>query len=186
LKQSLHCSDHLQPTAMHELCINASRKRKLLAPAESVPTDNNIADFFPGLIASAKRQRLPLQDCQEHSCQLQSQHQLQHQLQHLQQKELASASQQQQSSASTVPKISDSELAQPSPGLMSPQCLALLRDFDLNWEYGPCVGVSRLQRWERAACRGLAPPPAVRSLVLAHATDPLFTECIWLTYAGLS
>jgi DNA polymerase delta subunit 4 len=27
-----------------------------------------------------------------------------------------------------------------------------------SYEYGPCVGVTRLERWERAAALGLNPP----------------------------
>ncbi|KAI0630659.1 DNA polymerase delta, subunit 4-domain-containing protein [Trametes polyzona] len=34
----------------------------------------------------------------------------------------------------------------------------ILRVFDLSYEYGPCVGVSRLDRWERAHALGLNPP----------------------------
>ncbi|RUP47193.1 DNA polymerase delta, subunit 4-domain-containing protein [Jimgerdemannia flammicorona] len=34
----------------------------------------------------------------------------------------------------------------------------LLRAFDLNYAYGPCVGLSRLERWERAKTLGLDPP----------------------------
>ncbi len=30
-----------------------------------------------------------------------------------------------------------------------------------TYEYGPCVGVTRLERWERAAALGLNPPPEV-------------------------
>lgn len=38
----------------------------------------------------------------------------------------------------------------------------ILRLFDLSYEYGPCVGVSRLARWERAHKAGLNPPVQVR------------------------
>jgi DNA polymerase delta subunit 4 len=37
----------------------------------------------------------------------------------------------------------------------------ILRTFDLSYEYGPCIGVSRLTRWERAYKLGLNPPPEV-------------------------
>lgn len=36
---------------------------------------------------------------------------------------------------------------------------ALLR----SYEYGPCAGVTRLERWERADALGLKPPPEVIS-----------------------
>jgi len=37
----------------------------------------------------------------------------------------------------------------------------ILRVFDLTSSYGPCVGITRLQRWERAHKWGLNPPPEV-------------------------
>jgi DNA polymerase delta subunit 4 len=37
----------------------------------------------------------------------------------------------------------------------------ILRVFDLTSEYGPCVGISRLARWERAREWGLNPPQEV-------------------------
>jgi len=42
----------------------------------------------------------------------------------------------------------------------------ILRIFDLSYEYGPCVGVTRLERWERAAALGLNPPPEVREILM--------------------
>lgn len=36
-----------------------------------------------------------------------------------------------------------------------------------NSKFGPCIGMTRLERWERAEKLGLAPPPAVRELLLA-------------------
>src|SRR5260370_401347 len=41
--------------------------------------------------------------------------------------------------------------------------ITILRTFDLTSEYGPCVGVSRLERWERAKDMGLDPPQEVMS-----------------------
>ncbi|KDQ61463.1 hypothetical protein JAAARDRAFT_54829 [Jaapia argillacea MUCL 33604] len=41
----------------------------------------------------------------------------------------------------------------------------ILRVFDLSDEYGPCIGVTRLDRWERAAALGLNPPPEVREIL---------------------
>lgn len=37
----------------------------------------------------------------------------------------------------------------------------ILRVFDMTSAYGPCVGMSRLQRWERAKKWGLNPPEEV-------------------------
>ncbi|KAM7086364.1 DNA polymerase delta subunit 4 isoform 1-T1 [Molossus nigricans] len=39
--------------------------------------------------------------------------------------------------------------------------LELLRQFDLAWQFGPCTGITRLQRWHRAKQMGLEPPPEV-------------------------
>lgn len=43
---------------------------------------------------------------------------------------------------------------------------AQLRQFDLATKYGPCMGITRMQRWERAAKLGLEPPQEVRELIL--------------------
>lgn len=40
--------------------------------------------------------------------------------------------------------------------------MTILRVFDLTEDYGPCVGMNRLERWERADALGLDPPAAVR------------------------
>jgi DNA polymerase delta subunit 4 len=37
----------------------------------------------------------------------------------------------------------------------------ILRDFDLSSKYGPCVGITRLERFERAKKMGLNPPDEV-------------------------
>ncbi|KAG2196677.1 hypothetical protein INT46_002637 [Mucor plumbeus] len=42
----------------------------------------------------------------------------------------------------------------------------LLRAFDLNYAFGPCVGIIRLDRWERAQNLGLNPPTIVREVLM--------------------
>ncbi|KAL4078692.1 DNA polymerase delta, subunit 4-domain-containing protein [Scleroderma yunnanense] len=42
----------------------------------------------------------------------------------------------------------------------------MLRVFDMSSEYGPCIGMTRLERWERAETLGLKPPPEVRQILL--------------------
>ena len=37
--------------------------------------------------------------------------------------------------------------------------------FDLTNKYGPCTGLTRLERWERAEKLGLDPPRAVKDIV---------------------
>lgn len=50
-----------------------------------------------------------------------------------------------------------------------------LRQFDLDMRYGPCVGLSRLRRWERAQALGLQPPSCVRDLLTSSVpqTSPI-------------
>lgn len=40
----------------------------------------------------------------------------------------------------------------------------MLRVFDNTYDFGPCVGMTRLERWERAETLGLNPPPEVKLL----------------------
>ncbi|KAF2744204.1 hypothetical protein M011DRAFT_408900 [Sporormia fimetaria CBS 119925] len=42
----------------------------------------------------------------------------------------------------------------------------ILREFDLSSHYGPCVGVTRLRRWQRAHRLGLQPPIEVLAVLL--------------------
>jgi hypothetical protein len=39
--------------------------------------------------------------------------------------------------------------------------MTLYATLSRSYEYGPCVGVTRLERWERAAALGLSPPVEV-------------------------
>ncbi|XP_059105098.1 DNA polymerase delta subunit 4 isoform X1 [Peromyscus eremicus] len=52
--------------------------------------------------------------------------------------------------------------------------LELLRQFDLAWQYGPCTGITRLQRWHRAEQMGLKPPLEVHQVLRTHPEDPRF------------
>ncbi|XP_007518720.1 DNA polymerase delta subunit 4 [Erinaceus europaeus] len=60
--------------------------------------------------------------------------------------------------------------------------LELLRQFDLAWQYGPCTGITRLQRWLRAEQMGLEPPPEVQQLLLTHPGDPRYQCSLWHRY----
>ncbi|KAF8511804.1 DNA polymerase delta, subunit 4-domain-containing protein [Hysterangium stoloniferum] len=44
--------------------------------------------------------------------------------------------------------------------------LTMLRVFDNTYDYGPCVGMTRMERWERAEALGLNPPIEVRQILL--------------------
>ena len=41
----------------------------------------------------------------------------------------------------------------------------VLRQFDMNMAYGPCLGITRLARWERAQKLGLNPPKEIENLL---------------------
>ncbi|CAM0141234.1 hypothetical protein VKS41_004063 [Umbelopsis sp. WA50703] len=47
----------------------------------------------------------------------------------------------------------------------------VLRAFDLNYAYGSCVGISRLERWQRAFNLGLDPPQQVKTLLVGKNAD---------------
>ncbi|KAI0017740.1 hypothetical protein F4780DRAFT_754218 [Xylariomycetidae sp. FL0641] len=42
----------------------------------------------------------------------------------------------------------------------------VLRYWDVSSQYGPCVGISRLKRWQRADRLGLNPPPEVLAVLM--------------------
>ncbi|KAK3829121.1 MAG: DNA polymerase delta, subunit 4-domain-containing protein [Benniella sp.] len=56
----------------------------------------------------------------------------------------------------------------------------LLRQFDLASKYGPCLDLTRLERWERAFELGLDPPQNVKTLLLQHEAlnAPLFAGTV--------
>lgn len=43
----------------------------------------------------------------------------------------------------------------------------VLRGFDLDIKFGPCIGITRMERWTRAERLGLKPPASIRSLLEA-------------------
>jgi len=49
----------------------------------------------------------------------------------------------------------------------------ILRRWDLSYEYGPCVGFTRMERWERAEGLGLKPPQMVRLILGTGKADRL-------------
>ena len=52
----------------------------------------------------------------------------------------------------------------------------VLRQFDMNMAYGPCLGMTRLARWERACSLGLNPPKDVERLL----REPhVRADCLW-------
>ncbi|XP_075569250.1 DNA polymerase delta subunit 4 [Pelecanus crispus] len=71
----------------------------------------------------------------------------------------------------------------PPPPSPDRALLEMLRRFDLAWEYGPCTGITRLQRWERAQALGLSPPDPIRDALLEHRDNPDVTYSLWHEYA---
>ncbi|TYI99213.1 hypothetical protein E1A91_A13G000400v1 [Gossypium mustelinum] len=87
------------------------------------------------------------------------------------QKKNSSASTGKKSTKSPSPKHAatfGSDITQP-PALVSHDDFdeqeQVLRQFDMNMAYGPCVGITRLDRWERAQRMGLNPPKEIESLL---------------------
>ncbi|KAI4881227.1 hypothetical protein NFI96_033467 [Prochilodus magdalenae] len=74
--------------------------------------------------------------------------------------------------------------ADPEPPRPSKREIELqeLRKFDLDWRFGPCTGISRLQRWERAALHGLDPPQDIKDILLTESRDPEYTHSLWRDY----
>ncbi|XP_074087053.1 DNA polymerase delta subunit 4 [Macrotis lagotis] len=60
--------------------------------------------------------------------------------------------------------------------------LELLRQFDLDRHFGPCTGITRLERWERAEQLGLGPPQEVLRVLWAHPGDPQYQCSLWHQY----
>lgn len=54
-----------------------------------------------------------------------------------------------------------------------------LRQFDLDKRYGPCVGMTRTERWRRAEELGLSPPPAVLALLQQAGGGAATEKCLW-------
>ncbi|XP_073447095.1 DNA polymerase delta subunit 4 isoform X2 [Aquarana catesbeiana] len=55
--------------------------------------------------------------------------------------------------------------------------------FDLDWNFGPCTGISRMERWQRAQTLDLMPPQDIKQILLEHSSDPQFQHNLWSTYA---
>ncbi|XP_003726057.2 DNA polymerase delta subunit 4 [Strongylocentrotus purpuratus] len=60
--------------------------------------------------------------------------------------------------------------------------LQTLREFDLNWRYGPCTGITRLERWERAESHDQNPSPQIKDLILEHEDDEDYVQNTWSSY----
>ncbi|CEF98734.1 DNA polymerase delta, subunit 4 [Ostreococcus tauri] len=54
-----------------------------------------------------------------------------------------------------------------------------LKTFDLTSAFGPCVGLTRVERWDRAASLGLDPPKVVLEILQRRPTTAAWRECVW-------
>ncbi|KEH31314.1 putative DNA polymerase delta, subunit 4 [Medicago truncatula] len=54
---------------------------------------------------------------------------------------------------------------------------SVLRQFDLNMDYGPSIGLTRLERWERAKKWDMNPPQEIKELILKSGNDQ--QEGLW-------
>ncbi|KAJ8762712.1 hypothetical protein K2173_012204 [Erythroxylum novogranatense] len=52
----------------------------------------------------------------------------------------------------------------------------LLKQFDMNMAFGPCIGLTRLARWERAQRLRLNPPREVEGLLKG---GKIHSGCLW-------
>ncbi|KAJ4465122.1 DNA polymerase delta, subunit 4-domain-containing protein [Lentinula lateritia] len=61
----------------------------------------------------------------------------------------------------------------------------ILRVFDLSYQYGPCYGISRLDRWERAEAMGLNPPPEIHAILSTRqgVEDTQYAQCVFFDQA---
>lgn len=55
----------------------------------------------------------------------------------------------------------------------------ILKEFDNTYRYGPCVGITRLERWDRADRLGLNPPSEVRKILQTREgeSEQRYREC---------
>ncbi|XP_041088070.1 DNA polymerase delta subunit 4 [Polyodon spathula] len=65
----------------------------------------------------------------------------------------------------------DAEILAAPPLSQRDSEMQLLREFDLNWEFGPCTGITRLQRWHRADKLGLKPPAELKDVIINNTGD---------------
>eukprot|EP01023_Acetabularia_acetabulum_P041759 TRINITY_DN408_c0_g1_i1.p3 TRINITY_DN408_c0_g1~~TRINITY_DN408_c0_g1_i1.p3 ORF type:complete len:106 (-),score=11.03 TRINITY_DN408_c0_g1_i1:337-654(-) len=59
------------------------------------------------------------------------------------------------------------------------ETLDKLRIFDLTVQFGPSIGMSRLDRWNRAYKLGLNPPREIKQILENLEEDSKYKTCIW-------
>ncbi|KAJ1537239.1 DNA polymerase delta subunit 4 [Nowakowskiella sp. JEL0078] len=59
------------------------------------------------------------------------------------------------------------------------EALDILKSFDLDVKYGPCIGITRRERWNRAQQLNLDPPVLVDQLLLKYKNDAEMSQSCW-------
>jgi len=49
----------------------------------------------------------------------------------------------------------------------------------MSTEYGPALGLTRLERWKRAEGFGLHPPADVHKILTERDADGTLAKCVW-------
>lgn len=69
--------------------------------------------------------------------------------------------------AATIRGVKQTPILHTNPNTIE----TILRDFDLTGKYGPCVGISRLDRFNRAVRMNKNPPPEVGKILATQQAD---------------
>lgn len=64
-------------------------------------------------------------------------------------------------------------------GLHRDKVIELLAQFDVDIRYGPCIGLTRIERWNRAQAFKLNPPKEVIDWISDY---PDLIHCLWHQY----
>ncbi|CAF3412084.1 unnamed protein product [Rotaria socialis] len=86
--------------------------------------------------------------------------------------------------ASTVSKqiVVDTSTTSTTVKKISEDDLEVLKQFDLDMTFGPCTGIPRIDRYERALRHDVNPPIRVLELIDLYPNDRQVTHCIWRDY----
>ncbi|XP_033628292.1 DNA polymerase delta subunit 4-like [Asterias rubens] len=60
--------------------------------------------------------------------------------------------------------------------------LSVLQQFDLCWTFGPTIGITRLERWERAKKNNQNPPDLIRQIIQRNPEAEEYTQGLWHNY----
>ncbi|KAJ3114901.1 hypothetical protein HK098_007131 [Nowakowskiella sp. JEL0407] len=69
----------------------------------------------------------------------------------------------------------------PADHLSKEKLAEILKQFDLDSSFGPCVGISRRERWDRAQSLGLCPPEIVKETLTKYNNDKDILISCWGT-----